>query len=118
MKQYKRSSRVSEQVLRDISKLMGTEFAASAPAMITFTHVRLTDDLRYATVYYSCLGQEKEQEMAAGFLEREKKKIRQMVGRNLRLRHIPELTFKFDPSIEEGIRIEQLLNEIKTDRKE
>jgi ribosome-binding factor A len=97
---------------------MGTEFAAGAPAMITFTHVRLTDDLRYATVYYSCLGKEKEQELVAGFLEREKKKIRQLVGRNLRLRHIPELTFKFDPSIEEGIRIEQLLNEIKTDREE
>ncbi|MEW6412841.1 MAG: 30S ribosome-binding factor RbfA [Candidatus Zixiibacteriota bacterium] len=118
MKQYKRSSRVGEQMLRDISKLMGTEFAAGAPAMITVTHVKVTDDLRYATVYYSCLGQDEQRDKTAGFLEKEKKKIRQAVGRNLQLRHVPELTFKFDPSIEEGIKIEQLLNEIKTERQE
>ena len=112
MKQYKRSSRVGEQMLRDISKLVGTEYSDSAPGMITFTHVKVTDDLRYATVYYSCLGQATEQEAVAGFLEREKKRIRHLVGRNLRMRHIPEFRFKFDPSVEEGIRIERLLNEI------
>jgi ribosome-binding factor A len=118
MKQYKRSSRVSEQVLRDISLLYQSEMSDSAPGMITFTHVKLTDDLRYATVYYSCLGDQEKQTRAAGFLEREKKKIRHLVGRNLRLRHIPELTFKFDKSIEDGIRIEKLLDDIKKDAKE
>jgi ribosome-binding factor A len=105
-------------MLRDISKLVGTDMMDSAPGMITFTHVKLTDDLRYATIYYSCLGREGEQEAVAGFLEREKKRIRHMVGKNLHLRHIPEFRFKFDPSVEEGIRIERLLNEIKNDREE
>lgn len=83
--------------------------------MITFTHVKLTDDLRYATAYYSCLGSDEQRQVTADYLEGEKKKIRQMVSRNLRLRFAPEFTFKFDHSIEEGIRIEQLLNEIKSD---
>jgi ribosome-binding factor A len=118
MKQYKRSSRVGEQVLRDISNLIGRDLSDEVPGMITFTHVRLTDDLRYATVYYSCLGQEEEQRQVAEFLEREKKRIRHLVGRNLSLRHIPEFVFKFDPSIEEGIKIERLLDEIKRPPKE
>ncbi|UCD64223.1 MAG: 30S ribosome-binding factor RbfA [Candidatus Zixiibacteriota bacterium] len=113
MKQYKRSSRISEQVLRDISQLMETELVDEAPGMITFTHVRISDDLRYAKVYYSCLGQDEEQRKAADFLEKEKKRIRHLIGRNLRLKHVPEFTFKFDRSVQDGIRIEQLLDEIK-----
>ncbi len=106
---------MGEQILRELSGLFLREYAGKSPVMITFTHVKLTDDLRYATVYYSCLGSAEEHQVAGEYLENEKKKIRQMVSQNLRLRFAPELTFKFDPSIEEGIRIEKLLNEIKSD---
>jgi len=118
MKQYKRSSRVGEQMLRDISRVMVTDMNDEAPGMITFTHVRVTDDLRYATIYYSCLGQKEQQDAVAGFLDKEKKRIRHMVGRNLGLRRIPEFRFKFDPSVAEGIKIERLLDEIKGESKQ
>ncbi|UCE23520.1 MAG: 30S ribosome-binding factor RbfA [Candidatus Zixiibacteriota bacterium] len=118
MRQFKRSSRVGEQVLRDISELVGTGLSDETPGMITFTRVRVTDDLRSATIYYSCLGAQEKQREVAGYLEREKKRIRHLVGKNLRLRHIPEFYFKFDPSVEEGIKIERLLNEIKSDTEE
>ena len=52
----------------------------------------------------------------AGYLESHSGRIRSQVGRQMHIRHIPELAFVFDPSVEEGIRIEQLLNEIKSDR--
>ncbi len=115
MKQYRRSTRLAEQMLRDISQLMEVELAESLAGMVTFTRVRVTEDLRYATVYYSVLGEEQDRRQAADYFEREHRRIRKRVGANLRIRHIPELRFKFDPSIEEGIRIEQLLNEIKDD---
>ncbi|UCG61856.1 MAG: 30S ribosome-binding factor RbfA [Candidatus Zixiibacteriota bacterium] len=115
MRQFKRSARIGEQVLRDISRLVGTEMVDETPGMITFTHVRVTDDLRYATVYYSCLGQDDQQRQVADFLEKEKKRIRHLVGKNLHLRYIPEFSFKYDPSVREGIRIERLLDEIKSD---
>jgi len=117
MKQYKRSSRVGEQILRDISNLLGNELIFDAAVMVTFTHVKVSDDLRYATVYYSCLD-EKERNAVSSFLEHKKKRIRFLIGKNLKLHHIPEFSFKYDSSIEEGIRIEKLLNEIKTDSKE
>ena len=50
------------------------------------------------------------------FLNQEVGRIRKHVGGPLRIRHIPEFKFQFDPSVEEGMRIEQLLNEIKNDR--
>lgn len=118
MKQYKRSDRLAEQILRDISVMMAQDLNDHVPGMVTFTHVRLSEDLRYATVFYSYLGNPADRETADAYLLRESKRIRTMVGRNLRVHSIPELRFKFDPSIEEGIRIEQLLNEIKNERKD
>ncbi|HWR83893.1 MAG TPA: 30S ribosome-binding factor RbfA [Candidatus Deferrimicrobium sp.] len=113
MQQFKRSERLGEQMLRDISSLMQNDLADEVPAMVTFTHVKLSDDLRYATVNYSVLGSEQDRQAADVYFSQEKKRIQHLVGRSLRLRRIPELSFKFDPSVAEGVRIEQLLNEIK-----
>jgi ribosome-binding factor A len=118
MSQFKRSDRLGEQIRRDISLLLETELADLNVGMVTFTRVRLTNDLRYARVYYSFLGDEAGKNRVAEYLQRESKRIRSAVGRQLHVHHIPELTFMFDPSVEEGIRIEQLLNEIKSGRKQ
>jgi len=117
MKQFKRSTRIGEQILRDISILMQDELTDQIPVMVTFTHVRVSDDLQHATAYYS-VGKATDRETVAGFFAHERKRLQHLIGRNLRLRRVPELTFKFDPSIEEGIRIEQLLDEIKDNSKE
>ncbi|MEW5994646.1 MAG: 30S ribosome-binding factor RbfA, partial [Candidatus Zixiibacteriota bacterium] len=105
--------RVGEQILRDISSMMQTELADRSVGMVTFTYVKVSDDLRFATAYYSVLGKQSDREAAAQYLERERKRIQHVVGRNLGIRRIPELAFKYDPSIEDGIRIQQLLDEIK-----
>ena len=102
---------------RDISTLLEEEMADLGYGLVTFTRVRLTEDLRYAKVYYSFLGGEEEKEKVNAYLEHKTKQIRSRVGKQLHTRHIPELTFVFDPSIEEGIRIEQLFNEIESNRK-
>ena len=116
MKLYKRSVRVGEQMLRDISTLLQTELVdQGAIGLVTVTRVRVTDDLRFATAYYSVLGAQQQREAAAGYLNRERRRIQHAVGRNLSIRRIPELTFKYDPSVEEGIRIQQLLDEVKDD---
>ena len=115
MRSFKRSDRLSGQILKDVSSLMEHDMGDKLSSMITFTHVKLSSDLRYATIYYSYLGNKETPESVQQFLERAKSKLRYNLGRKLNIRRVPELTFKFDPSIEEGIRIEQLLSEIKTD---
>ena len=112
MKQYKRSTRLAEQLRRDLSQTWEHDYAEITPGMLSFTQVRLSDDLRYATVYYSHLGTQEQREKAEELLNREAGAIRKKVGKGMRVRRIPEFAFKFDPSIEEGIRIEKLLNQI------
>ena len=113
--QFKRSRRIGEQILRDISTQFDRELSERLGTLLTFTHVKVSDDLRYATVYYSFLGTTPDKEQVQNLLESQSKRIRHDIGKGLSMRHIPEFAFKFDPSIAEGIRIEQLLNEIKKD---
>jgi ribosome-binding factor A len=103
---------------RLLAEIWDEEYAEEIPGMLTFTQVRLSSDLRYARAYWSYLGTPENRDSAQGLLERETRNLRRLVGKNLHLRHIPELSFKFDPSVEEGVRIEQLLNEIKSERKD
>jgi len=118
MRQFKRSQRLGMQIQRDISVLLESELAERIPGLVTFTHVKLSDDLRNARVYYSYLGKEDDRSRVDEYLMRERKRIRSQVGRNLHVRHIPELDFKFDPSVEEGMRIEKLLDNIKREHGE
>jgi len=116
MRQFRRADRVSEEILKQVSLMFENELSGEIKGMVTFTHVRLSPDLRYATVYYSVLGEEADRTAAAELFEREGKHLRHLVGGQIRLRHVPEFTFKYDPSVEEGIKIERLLNEIKSDK--
>jgi ribosome-binding factor A len=67
-------------------------------------------------VFYSYLGREEDRQRIEEYLLRERRRIRTDIGHNLHMRNIPEFTFAFDPSVQEGARIEQLLNEIKNER--
>ncbi len=117
MRQFSRSSRLEEQILRDISMILENEMRDRLPALLTITQVRLSGDLRHATIFYSVLGDEAKRTLASEFLENEKKHIRHLVAKRLRIRQIPEFLFKYDVSIEEGIRLEQLFNEIRDQNK-
>ncbi len=118
MKQFKRADRVAEEIRRIASEVWDAEMAPRLPGMLTFTRVDLTADLRYAKIYYSYLGTPADRDRVADFLFHKNKVMRRLIGSNLRVRNIPEFVFKFDPSIEEGVRIEELLNEIKRDKQE
>jgi len=79
---------------------------------VTITDVRLTDDLRLARIYFVVMGKDTVSEetwqgleSALGFLKRE-------LGHRIRLRYVPEIVFKHDPSFAYGSRIEGLIREI------
>ncbi len=110
----RRIERVNELIKEEIAALLRRETQdPRLSALISVTGVDTSADLRNATVRVSIMGSEDEVQQAmaalrhaAGFLRRE------MAG-SLRMRHVPELTFKLDTSIEEGARILALLREIE-----
>ncbi len=109
-----RVRRVAEQIKKDVSQIIGAELKDPRVASITsVTDVELTRDLRYASVYVSIYGSEVEKEETLQTLVRASGFIRSEIGRRVRLRYTPEISFFLDTSIEYGAYIESLLKSLK-----
>jgi ribosome-binding factor A len=107
-----RVHRVGEQIKKELSLLLQNEFKDPRLGFITVTGVDVTNDLSQATVYLSVLGSDEQKAESLGALARGKGFLRSELGRRIRLRHVPELIFKFDTSVDYGSRIEQLLRQL------
>lgn len=113
-KEFSRSSRVSEQIHRELSELIRLELKdprlSSKLSLVTLTDVEVTSDYTHAKVFFTSLaGEEHREEIerglkhSAGFLRRE-------LGRRIRIHHIPELHFIYDASVERGTRLSNLID--------
>lgn len=85
-------------------------------SMVTITGVDVTRDLRYAKVYYAALGRHDDEIEVA--LRKASPHLRGVLGRQVRLKYLPELQFRLDPAIEQGQRVEEILRTIEQDRAE
>jgi ribosome-binding factor A len=83
---------------------------------ITITRVKVSADLQMARVFYTSLGDEKARRDTARALDRATPYLRRQVGGRLQLRRVPELEFRFDESIANQDRIEQILRDLEAER--
>jgi ribosome-binding factor A len=113
-----RPNRVGDQIRVEISDLLAREVHDPGIGFLTVTHVKVTPDLQQARVYYTTLGDEKARRESSRALERAAPFLRRQLGRRLRLRRVPELQFFFDESVERQDRIEQILQDLNTERAE
>lgn len=109
-----RTGRVSEQIKKEISLLIQTELKDPRIGFITVTGVDLTNDLSQAKIYLSVLGDDEQKNNSLKALHKANGFMRSELGKRIKFRHVPELIFKIDESIEYGSRIEKLLTEIDT----
>lgn len=80
---------------------------------VSITRVDVTNDISHAKVYVSVLGNASKQEETMNALQKAKGFIRSELARVLEIRYAPELELKLDQSIEHGIHISALLEELK-----
>lgn len=107
--------RVNELLQREVSVHLRKKHGAETVGT-TITGVEITGDLREAKVFYSVLGDAAEAAKAGKWLVRHRDEIREMLAKNVIIRHVPLLAFVHDNHAPRTLRIEALLSEI--DRKE
>jgi ribosome-binding factor A len=112
MHPYKRSERLGELILAEISTLIAREIKDPRIGFVTFIRVDMSDDLRYAKVFASIIGSPAEKARTLQGLSSATGYIRRHLGRALHLRYTPELTFLLDESLEHGAKIAQLLRQL------
>lgn len=110
----KRNDRISMELKKEISNILLTEIKdPRLTAMPGVIAVRVTQDMSYADIFVSLYGDEKSKaetllaiKSATGF-------IRRQLSRRLKLRYVPELRFKCDDYIEQGFKINSILESLK-----
>jgi len=111
---HRRADRVAEAIREEIATFLAED--AKDPRitrLTTVTGVEVTRDLRHAKVFVSVMGTDAERAQTFEGLASAAAHLRPRVGRALRLRLAPEITFLPDQSIERAARIESLLAQIK-----
>ena len=83
----------------------------SSARQITVTRVRMTKDLQQARVYFTTHADAAGPQQASFALRRARSFLKRQLGQRLRLRHVPELTFLHDNSVERQDRVAQLLDQ-------
>jgi ribosome-binding factor A len=80
--------------------------------LVTVTAVETSPDLRHATVFVSVLGSERKRAASLRGLEAAHGLLQARLARELRMKRTPQLAFQYDPSVERGVRMTQLIDEL------
>jgi ribosome-binding factor A len=108
-----RAKRVGQLLKEEVSRLILREIKDPHLGFVTITRVKVSPDLQNATIYVSVLGGESERTKSLKILTQATGFFKRHIGKNLHLKHIPHITFLFDPAIEYSLRLEEIFRELR-----
>jgi ribosome-binding factor A len=106
--------RVNAAVREVLSEAIG-ELKDPRIGFVTITGVKTSSDLQQAVVFVSVLGSERKREQTIEGLQAAHGILQGRIARELRMKRTPQLTFEYDPSVERGVRMTQLIDELAPD---
>jgi ribosome-binding factor A len=109
-----RMRRVNAAVREVLSEAV-SELKDPRIGFVTVTGVVTSADLRQAQVFVSVLGSEKKREQTLAGLEAAHGVLQGRIARELRMKRTPQLTFQYDDSVERGVRMSHLIDELAPD---
>lgn len=114
-KGYARQDRVQEQIMRELAELTRTGLKDPRAGFITINEVAVTRDYSHATIYYTVLD-DATREVTAEALEHAKGYLRSELSKRIKLFKTPELHFKYDESLERGLSLSHLIEQVAAEK--
>lgn len=111
-----RVEKLQELMKQEISDIIFHELKDPRIGFVTVTSVACTEDLREAKIYVSVMGDEKKARDTLNGLNSSLGFVRREIGKRIRLRFTPEISFALDTSLNYSDHIQRLLNEIHEDQ--
>jgi ribosome-binding factor A len=109
-----RMRRVDESLRQVLSEAL-PELKDPRIGFVTVTGVETSPDLRHARVFVSVLGSESRRRSSLAGLAAAHGVLQSRLARELRMKRTPQLTFEYDPSVERGVRMTRLIDELSAD---
>jgi ribosome-binding factor A len=103
--------RINELIKREISSILHTRYRESA-VRITVSEVDCSPDLKEATAYYGVVGRPEDISKARHFFSHEGGEISRMLSKVIVLRQMPHIVFRFDPSMERGAHLNEIIDSL------
>ena len=111
-KDYSRSRRIAEQIQRELADVIRTELKdPRVTGFITITDVEVSQDQSHAKVFFTILGDATKADETAAGLKRAAGFLRTQLAQRMQLRTVPTLDFKYDASVERGVKLSRLIDE-------
>lgn len=111
-KDFPRTRRIAEQIQRELADIVRTELKdPRVGALVTITDVEVSADQSHAKVFFTLLGDPSQVEETTRGLTRAAGFLRTQLAHRMQLRTIPQLAFKYDASIERGVKLSRLIDE-------
>ncbi|NQT45921.1 MAG: 30S ribosome-binding factor RbfA [Candidatus Omnitrophica bacterium] len=112
-----RSEKVAKAIQREVLLLLHGEFSDPRLQFITITEATITPDLRYARMFYTCLGDDNAKKEARKSLRTATKLIRRTIGKRIKLKFAPEIVFEYDDTAEQTESINGVFKKIEEQRR-
>ena len=111
-KDYPRSRRIAEQIQRELAELIRLELKDPRVAsLVTITDVEVSPDQAHAKVFFTLLGDAQKIDETTLGLKRAAGFLRTQLSQRMKLRTVPQLDFRYDASVERGMKLTRLIDE-------
>lgn len=114
----RRVARVEREIQATIAQFLIRGFRTPLPGLVTVASVKMPADLRAAKVYVSVLGSQAQQDETLELLQERAFEIQNFIGKELKMRYCPKLTFYPDHTTEQVLKVEKILHELELERKQ
>lgn len=107
-----------ELLKEEVSDIVRREIRDPRLGFFTVIDAEITSDFQHAKIFVSILGTEEVRKQSMDVLKHAQHFIRQEFGKRVRMKVLPDIQFFYDESVDKGVRMFELLEEIKKDDKE
>lgn len=108
-----RTEKLRQVLKEEISEILRREIKDPRLGFFTIIDAEITSDLQHAKIFVSILGTEEERKQSMDVLKHAQHFVRQEFGKRVRIKTLPDIQFKMDETVDKGVRILELLEEIK-----
>jgi ribosome-binding factor A len=107
----RRAERLAEEIREQVARMIASDLKDPRLGFVTVTRVELAHDLGHARIHVGVLGSEAEREKSLQALRQASGFVRRELGKRLRIRHTPEVDFRYDKGLDATDRVARLLDE-------
>lgn len=108
----KRSEQLEKSLLREINNIIYRKINDPRIKFVTITRTKVSSDLKYADIFVTIFNDEEQQKKALKGLKNATKFIRGELGKDLKLRYVPEIKFRIDEDLEHQYKLLEIITEI------